>query len=71
VSKQPDATERCDAALEIALQYGQIDGAHHKAWVIDQMCRALLGTEYDQWVEQGRMGTDGPETYDWDVGIPP
>jgi len=28
-------------AMEIALRYGQIDGAHHKAWVIDQMMRAL------------------------------
>ena len=28
-------------ALEIAVRYGQIDGDHHKAWVIDQMVRAL------------------------------
>lgn len=24
--------------------YGQIDGAHHKAWVLDQVARILLGT---------------------------
>ena len=30
-----------EAALEIARRYGGIDGAHHKAWVIDQMVRAL------------------------------
>lgn len=34
-----DAVERCDQALDIAKRYGGIDGDHHKAWVIDQMCR--------------------------------
>lgn len=28
-------------ALAVAMQYGSIDGDHHKAWVIDQMVRAL------------------------------
>lgn len=32
---------RITKALEIAAQYGGTDGAHHKAWVIDQMVRAL------------------------------
>lgn len=30
-------------ALEIAAQFGGIDGGHHKMWVIDQMVRALIG----------------------------
>ncbi len=30
-------------ALDIALRCSQIDGAHHKLWVIDQMVRALTG----------------------------
>lgn len=34
--------ERIAKALEIA-RYGNIGGAHHKAWVIDQMVRALTG----------------------------
>ena len=25
--------------------YGQIDGAHHKSWVLDQVARILSGTE--------------------------
>lgn len=33
--------DRVIAALEIAMKYGNNDGAHHKAWVIDQMVRAL------------------------------
>lgn len=32
-----------EQALSYAHQYAQIDGAHHKAWVIDQMVRALTG----------------------------
>lgn len=36
-------SERIDQALAIAAQYGGIDGEHHKAWVIDQMVRALTG----------------------------
>lgn len=59
------------AALEIALQYGQIDGEHHKTWVIDQMVRALTGDGYERWVKEARDGEDGPYTYDWDKGIPP
>jgi hypothetical protein len=35
--------EKIKLALTIALRYGQIDGAHHKAWVIDQIVRALTG----------------------------
>lgn len=35
--------ERIAYALEIAHEAGGVDGAHHKAWVIDQMVRALTG----------------------------
>ncbi len=33
-----------DWALEYSSAYGQIDGGHHKQWVIDQMTRILMGT---------------------------
>ena len=33
-----------DWALLYASCYGQIDGDHHKQWVIDQMTRILMGT---------------------------
>jgi hypothetical protein len=33
-----------DAALRFIRAYGQIDGDHHKAWVLDQVARVLLGT---------------------------
>jgi hypothetical protein len=65
--------QRIDAALEIANRYSQIDGAHHKAWVIDQMVRALLPhpADYEAFVRRHKDGEDGPETYDWDEGITP
>lgn len=33
--------DRIEKAIEIAVKYGGIDGAHHKTWVIDQMVRAV------------------------------
>lgn len=82
--------ERIAAAIGYAVQYGGIDGSHHKAWVIDQMVRALTGCpketrtlggfsydvqgesdEYKKLVADACAGEDGPETYDWDVGIAP
>ena len=63
------ATERINKALEIAWEYSQIDGAHHKAWSIDQMVRALFETEedYKRWVSE--YENDGE--YYWDIGIAP
>jgi len=50
-------------ALEIAVRYGSIDGAHHKAWVIDQMMRILAGDNYNELIKE-----NGGE---WDCGIAP
>lgn len=82
-------------ALGIAAQYGQTDGAHHKAWVIDQIVRALLecpmvtrsttdyrgepyeyetqgeSEMYTDWIREYQAGEDGPDTYEWDIGIAP
>ncbi len=62
--------ERIFEALAIAFDYGQIDGAHHKTWVIDQMVRCLAA-DYDEWVANFRNGEDGPDTYSWDDGVAP
>lgn len=51
-----------EKALEIAKD-GQIDGAHHKTWIIDQMVRALTGNGYKAFVQ----AYDG----EWDEGIAP
>jgi hypothetical protein len=38
-----DIKDPIQRALAYAVRYGGIDGDHHKAWVIDQMVRALTG----------------------------
>lgn len=63
--------QRISAALNIATRYGQIDGEHHKSWVIDQMCRELLGDKYAAWVADHNRGEDGDNTYVWEIGIAP
>ena len=65
-----EISDRIKEALDYAT-YGQIDGGHHKTWVIDQMVRALTGQDYDYWVKDFEHGEDGPETYFWDTGIAP
>jgi hypothetical protein len=60
-----------DLAVNLGLDYGTGDGAHHKMWVIDQMLRALLGDEYEQHIRDTCYGDEGPDTYEWDTGIAP
>lgn len=63
--------QRIAAALELAERCGQFDGAHHKAWVIDQIVRVLAGDGYERFVAEAKAGEDGPDTYGWDEGIVP
>ncbi len=63
--------ERIMDALGIAAEFGQFDGAHHKAYAIDAMVRALLGDDYESWVAGWCYGEDGPDTYHWDEGVAP
>lgn len=60
-------TEGTEQALDCAFRYGQIQGDHHRAWVIDQMVRALTGAKYSGWVKE--YENDGE--YGWDTGIAP
>lgn len=63
--------ERIEKALDLAWCYGQIDGEHHKTWVIDQMVRALLlDDEYNKWVERYETPY-GDDYWKWDCGIAP
>ncbi len=64
-------TDRIRSALHVAVHYGGFDGAHHKAWVIDQMVRALTAGQYEDTIKAAKAGKDGPETYEWDEGTPP
>jgi len=63
--------EKIQAAIDLAVKYGGIDGAHHKDWVIDQMVRVLAGEKYEEIVREACDGEDGANTYSWEVGIAP
>lgn len=63
--------KRVSKAIRFAVQWGSIDGEHHKAWVIDQMVRALAGKYYERVVAKACEGQDGPDTYTWETGTPP
>lgn len=63
--------DRATEALDLAVRYGSIDGAHHKDWVIDQMVRVLAGDQYARIVTEAKAGRDGPDTYSWSEGIAP
>lgn len=68
-----DQEQTIAGALNIAYSDGQIDGDHHKTWVIDQMVRVLLGSDeaYQRWVQNFEYGEDGEKTYEWEEGIAP
>lgn len=66
-----DLRKRIYSALHVALECSQVDGEHHKAWVIDQMVQCLTGDKYEEWIKEFKYGEDGPDTYSWDVGVAP
>jgi hypothetical protein len=59
------AEDRAAAALGIAAEHGSMDDAHR--WVIDQMVRALLGPDYEAFVD--RFDASGYGL--WDEGTAP
>lgn len=71
VSKQEEKDKQINQALDIAFKYGQIDGEHHKAWVIDQMVKVLTGKEYDKWINNYIYDEETGDSYTWDKGIAP
>lgn len=61
--------QNISAAVDLIVSYSQIDGAHHKAWVLDQVLRCLVSEEdYDEIINA--VDEDG-EPYGWDEGIAP
>jgi hypothetical protein len=58
-------------ALNMIVRFGGIDGAHHKAWVLDQVTRILVKEDYESFVDWANEGEEGPDTYDWETGIGP
>lgn len=67
IFKSKNDKEKIARALDIANNYGTIDGAHHKMWVIDQMVRVLVGLE----TSYHKNYNSEDEDYPWDTGIAP
>lgn len=63
--------DRVEDAIALVVRYGGMDGEHHKDWVIDQIVRTLEPDRYPLIVASACMGEDGPETYEWKIGIAP
>jgi len=59
--------------VDLIHQYGMIDGAHHKQWLLDQVLHIILGAKYDEWLNEMNSETDneGNKYEDWDIGIAP
>ena len=53
-----DLNARIDKALTIAVRHGGHDGTQHKAWVIDQMVRALTGCPDEEATAKDHRGED-------------
>jgi hypothetical protein len=72
-TKRKVLMEQKNKALDIAFQYGNMDGSHHRKWAIDQMVRALCGDEqtYNKWVDAYCEDEGDPDAYEWDEGIAP
>lgn len=64
---------RIKEALNIAWDNGTIDDDWHKMWVIDQMVRALCGSEeeYNKWVMSYEKPLEDGDYYKWEYGIAP
>lgn len=61
-----NAREAIGEAIAIVEEFGHVDGGHHKAWVIDQMVRALTGVDYEVW--RAAYEASGDE---WSEGVAP
>ena len=73
ISCGKDTNPKIEQALDLAWQSAQIDGGHHKMWVIDQMVRVLCGSEEEQekWVGEYIGPDEDGDCYSWDCGIAP
>lgn len=61
-----EAQSRIMKALAVLIQYGNVDGDHHKRWAIVEAVRELAGDQFDA-VVQERLD----EGYEWSNGSPP
>jgi len=69
-----DEKKKTDEILKFIEDWGQIDGSHHKMWVITEIVKKIV-PNYQKWKEKYEepfIDEDGEEDhYSWDEGIPP
>ncbi len=65
-NEQPKAHE-IEQIKQILQDFSQIDGAHHKAWCLDQIARIIYGEDYEDFIEEYCENGE----YSWDCGIAP
>lgn len=57
--------ESVQKALAILFSASQVDGAHHKTWVLDQAVRELTGDKYERFINaycfEGIENLDDPD----------
>lgn len=63
--------EEREKVLDLIFEYSQIDGDHHKTWVIDQIVRMLTKDKYNEWVKNYVYDEETGDVYSWDKGIAP
>ena len=63
--------EERKGVLDLIFEYGQIDGGHHKMWVIDQIVRILTKNKYNEWIKNYVYDEETGDIYSWDKGIAP
>ena len=54
-----------DQIIEI-IGDSEVDGSHHKQWIIDQIARVVKAHQYQRW--RNRIKLNG---YEWEEGIAP
>lgn len=63
--------EKIIKSKNMIIEYSNIDGSHHKDWVLDQTLRILTAENYIDEITEACYDEEGEEMYDWDTGIAP
>jgi hypothetical protein len=66
-----DPEDIIEQAIQLLLDYGSIDGAHHKMWTIDQALRILAGPHYEAIIRAWEYPEGNEQVYEWETGIAP
>lgn len=76
--KEHSSVKKIQQIDNLLCEYSQIDGAHHKAWCLDQIARIIHGDHYEEFIknyestdDQGNPLPEDCFKNEWDCGIAP